>query len=103
MGPVQTDETSGESTLPVTLTLSDAPQLADGTPVNVNVKVAAADNVLAVPAEALLALAEGGYAVEVADSSGATHLVGVTVGVFADGMVEIEGDIEAGARVVVPE
>jgi Putative peptidoglycan binding domain len=103
MGPVQTDETSGESTLPVTLTLSDAPQLADGTPVNVNVKVAAADNVLAVPAEALLALAEGGYAVEVADASGATHLVGVTVGVFADGMVEIEGDIEAGARVVVPE
>jgi hypothetical protein len=39
----------------------------------------------------------------VADESGVTHLVPVTVGVFADGMVEIEGDIDAGTRVVVPE
>jgi multidrug efflux pump subunit AcrA (membrane-fusion protein) len=69
----------------------------------VNVEIAAAENVLAVPVEALLALSEGGYAVEVADESGVTHLVPVTVGVFADGMVEIEGDIDAGTRVVVPE
>jgi hypothetical protein len=103
IGAAQTDDSTGAATLPVTVTLDDAPQLADGTPVDVNVEVAAAENVLAVPAEALLALAEGGYAVEVADSSGATHLVGVTVGVFADGMVEIEGDIQAGADVVVPE
>jgi hypothetical protein len=103
IGSAQTDESSGTSTLPVTVTLSDAPQLADGTPVDVDVEIAAAENVLAVPAEALLALAEGGYAVEVAGSAGTTHLVGVTVGVFADGMVEIEGDIQAGADVVVPE
>jgi hypothetical protein len=102
IGAAQTDDT-GAATLPVTVTLDDAPRLADGTPVDVNVEIAAAENVLAVPAEALLALAEGGYAVEVADSSGATQLVGVTVGVFADGMVEIEGDIKAGAEVVVPE
>jgi Putative peptidoglycan binding domain len=103
IGAAQTDDASGVTTLPVTVTVKDAPQLADGTPVDVNVEVAAAENVLAVPAEALLALAEGGYAVEVADSSGTTHLVGVTVGVFADGMVEIDGDIQAGAEVVVPE
>ena len=103
IGSAQTDESSGTATLPVTVTLSDAPHLADGTPVDVKVEIAAAENVLAVPAEALLALAEGGYAVEVATSSGATRLVGVTVGVFADGMVEIEGDIQAGSRVVVPE
>ena len=103
IGAAQTDDSTGAATLPVTVTLEDAPQLADGTPVHVDVEVAAAENVLAVPAEALLALAEGGYAVEVADSSGATHLVGVTVGVFADGMVEVKGDIQAGAEVVVPE
>ena len=49
----------------------------------------------------MLALAEGGYAVEVADGA-TTRLVGVTLGVFADGMVEIAGDIDAGAEVVVP-
>jgi hypothetical protein len=103
IGSAQTDEASGETTLPVTLTLSHAPALSDGTPVDVNVEVAAAENVLAVPAEALLALAEGGYAVEVVDSSAGTHLVGVTVGVFADGLVEIDGDVRAGTKVVVPE
>ena len=39
------------------------------------------------PVEALLALAEGGYAVEVPDETSATgtRLVGVELGVFADG------------------
>jgi hypothetical protein len=104
IGPAQTDAETQETTIPVTLSLRKAPPLADGTPVDVHVEIEAATNVLAVPVEAVLALAEGGFAVEVADvSTGATRLVGVTLGVFADGMVEIEGDIEAGARVVVPE
>jgi multidrug efflux system membrane fusion protein len=103
IGAAETDETTRASTLPVTVTMRNAPVLADGTPVDVNVEIAAAENVLAVPVEALLALSEGGYAVEAADESGLTHLVPVTVGVFADGMVEIEGDIDAGTRVVVPE
>jgi hypothetical protein len=103
IGPAQTDEATGTSTLPVTLTLADAPPLTDGTPVDVNVEIAAATDVLAVPVEAVLALSEGGYAVEVVDGeSGATHLVGVELGVFADGMVEVDGDVEAGAEVVVP-
>ena len=54
------------------------------------------------PVEALLALAEGGYAVEVDDGGAATHLVGVELGVFADGWVEVTGDVEAGDQVVVP-
>jgi peptidoglycan hydrolase-like protein with peptidoglycan-binding domain len=106
IGAAETDETTGEATLPVTLTLSDAPPLADGTPVDVHVEIAAAQGVLAVPVEAVLALAEGGYAVEVAEGEGATattRLVGVTLGVFADGMVEITGDIAEGDQVVVPE
>jgi hypothetical protein len=97
----ETDEQAGTTTLPVTLTLADAPAMSDGTPVEVQVEIAAAEGVLAVPVEALLALAEGGYAVEVADGA-TTRLVGVTLGVFADGMVEISGDIEAGDQVVIP-
>jgi multidrug efflux pump subunit AcrA (membrane-fusion protein) len=104
IGAAQTDESTGVSTLPVTLTLAEAPSLADGTPVDVNVQIVAATGVLAVPVEAILALAEGGYAVEVLDpATGTTRLVGVELGVFADGMVEITGDLEAGAEVVVPE
>ena len=97
----ETDDQAGTTTLPVTLALADAPALPDGTPVEVHVEVAAADGVLAVPVEAVLALAEGGYAVELADGA-TTRLVGVTLGVFADGMVEITGDVAAGAEVVVP-
>jgi peptidoglycan hydrolase-like protein with peptidoglycan-binding domain len=104
IGAAQTDESTGTSTLPVTLTLADASSLADGTPVDVHVEIAAATDVLAVPVEAVLALAEGGYAVEVIDpATGTTRLVGVDLGVFADGMVEITGDLDAGAEVVVPE
>lgn len=115
IGAAETSETSG-STLPVIVTVSDGLELADGVPVEVVVEVVAAEGVLAVPVEAVLALAEGGYALEVAASSAAdsaaatvdpattagTRLVGVTLGVFADGLVEVVGDIEAGARVVVP-
>jgi multidrug efflux pump subunit AcrA (membrane-fusion protein) len=58
--------------------------------------------VLAVPVNALLALAEGGYAVEV-DRGGRRELVGVTLGLFADGLVEVKGHgLAAGDRVVVP-
>jgi len=64
------------------------------------------DDVLAVPVNALLALAEGGYAVEVVDSKkGAAKgtLVGVETGLFAGGLVEVSGDgIAEGTKVVVP-
>ena len=72
----------------------------DGMPVSVIVTTVAAEGVLAVPVEAVLALAEGGYALEVADAAGATHLVGVELGVFADGWVEVSGDVTAGDQVV---
>ena len=60
---------------------------------------------LAVPVNALLALLEGGYAVEVAADDGTTHLVGVKTGIFQDGWVEIEvpdGGLAEGDDVVVP-
>jgi multidrug efflux pump subunit AcrA (membrane-fusion protein) len=54
-----------------------------------------------VPVGALLALAEGGYAVEVVDGDGTTHLVGVDIGEILDGKVEISGGVEVGDSVLV--
>jgi multidrug efflux pump subunit AcrA (membrane-fusion protein) len=76
----------------------------DQAPVNVEITTESAQNVLAVPVDALLALAGGGYAVELAD--GRVHrLVAVTVGLFddAEGLVQVSGQgLYAGQRVVVP-
>jgi peptidoglycan hydrolase-like protein with peptidoglycan-binding domain len=59
-------------------------------------------DVLAVPVTALVALAEGGYAVELAEAGG-TRLVGVETGMFAGGKVEVRGSgLREGQRVVVP-
>jgi peptidoglycan hydrolase-like protein with peptidoglycan-binding domain len=59
-------------------------------------------NVLAVPVAALLALAEGGYGVQVVEKS-ATRIVAVQTGLFADGKVEITGNgLRAGLKVVMP-
>lgn len=49
-------------------------------------------DVLLVPVNALLALTEGGYGLEVVDDDGTTSIVPVTTGLFADGKVEVEGD-----------
>ena len=59
------------------------------------------ENVLYVPVNALVALAEGGYAVEVL-SSGEQIYISVEIGVFTDGFVEIVGNIEEGQEVIVP-
>ncbi len=90
----------GSATIPVDVTVSGGASIPDGMPVTVVITIVAAEGVLAVPVEAVLALAEGGYALEVADGGGATHLVGVELGVFADGMVQVTGDIAAGDQVV---
>ncbi|MFI6333128.1 peptidoglycan-binding protein [Micromonospora chersina] len=48
------------------------------------------EGVLVVPVGALLALAEGGHGLQVIDG-GATRVVAVTTGLFADGKVEVSG------------
>lgn len=62
------------------------------------------ENVLTVPVNALLALNEGGYAVEVAGTkSRKSKLIGVKTGLFANGFVEVSGaGIAEGTKVVVP-
>jgi hypothetical protein len=59
-------------------------------------------NVLTVPVAALLALAEGGYGVQVVDGA-TTKIVAVRTGLFAAGRVEITGaGLAAGTVVGVP-
>ncbi|MEV6925842.1 peptidoglycan-binding protein [Dactylosporangium sp. NPDC051485] len=56
-------------------------------------------DVLAVPVGALLALAEGGYGLQVVEGA-TTRVVAVTTGLFADGRVEVSGpDIREGMTV----
>jgi peptidoglycan hydrolase-like protein with peptidoglycan-binding domain len=75
----------------------------DQAPVDVDITTATAKNALAVPVTALLALVEGGYAVEVQDAGGARHLVRVKLGLFAEGLVEVSGNgLRPGTTVVVP-
>jgi peptidoglycan hydrolase-like protein with peptidoglycan-binding domain len=92
-----------QATFAVEIALDD-PTVAEGldeAPVDVRAVSETVENVLAVPVSALLALAEGGYAVEVVEST-ATRLVAVEPGFFADAMVEITGGVDAGDTVVVP-
>jgi peptidoglycan hydrolase-like protein with peptidoglycan-binding domain len=90
------------------LTVTPERPQATGTGMNVGVQVSlavqSARDVLAVPVSALLALAGGGYGLEVVAPSGAHHLVGVTTGLFASGEVQVSGPgITTGTRVVIAQ
>lgn len=74
----------------------------DQAPVDVGFELERATDALTVPVTALVALEGGGYAVEVLGEGGATRMVDVEPGLFAEGRVAVEGELEAGARVVVP-
>jgi peptidoglycan hydrolase-like protein with peptidoglycan-binding domain len=77
----------------------------DQLPVNVWITTASVPRALVVPVDALLALASGGYALEVVGADRAHRLVGVTLGLFddADGLVQVSGGgVYAGERAVVP-
>ncbi|HEV8627530.1 MAG TPA: peptidoglycan-binding domain-containing protein [Acidimicrobiia bacterium] len=90
----------GDAEVQVTITPNGSTDGLDGSPVDVYVTRRKAENVLAVPVGALLALAEGGYGVELA---GDHTLVAVETGLFADGMVEVRGNgLQPGTKVVVP-
>jgi hypothetical protein len=77
----------------------------DQAPVTVAITTGSVQDALVVPVNALLALAGGGYAVEVVSPSGSSSLVLVQLGLFddADGLVEVTGSaLAAGQKVVVP-
>jgi hypothetical protein len=84
----------------ITLDQQAASAGVDSGPVTVTVPGPARKGVLVVPVAALLALREGGYAVQVVTGT-TTALVGVQTGMFADGNVEITGaGLQAGQQVV---
>jgi hypothetical protein len=77
----------------------------DQLPVNVWITTGTANNAWVVPVDALLALANGGYALEAVGNGGVHQLVAVTLGLFddADGEVAVSGSgLHDGLRVVVP-
>lgn len=99
------NDPTATATVPVEITLDDPAATAefDSGSVDIALERSREDRVLAVPVTALLALAEGGYALEVSDGAGATHLIGVRIGTIADGYVAVTGDgVAAGVSVVVP-
>ncbi|TCO56001.1 putative peptidoglycan binding protein [Actinocrispum wychmicini] len=72
----------------------------DAGSVSVRFTTASKPGVLVVPVGALVALAEGGYAVEIADVGG-RRLMAVRPGLFANGRVEVSApELRAGMRVV---
>jgi peptidoglycan hydrolase-like protein with peptidoglycan-binding domain len=93
---------SSDTKFDVSITLDDPAAItaADATSVDVRFTADSRSAVLTVPVGALLALVEGGYAVEIADGD-RRRLVPVKPGLFSDGRVEISGpDVREGMRVV---
>jgi peptidoglycan hydrolase-like protein with peptidoglycan-binding domain len=81
--------TDSESIVQVEVALARAPDELVGTPVDVIVAIDRRADVLFVPVSALLALAEGGYGLELVRDDGTTKVVRVDTGLFADGKVEV--------------
>lgn len=94
-----------KTTIEVTVTVDDPKALAGFDQASVDVAFTAAEraDVLTVPVAALLALAEGGYGLEVVEG-GSTRIIAVQTGLFAAGRVEVSGpDVVEGMTVGVPK
>ncbi len=93
-----------ETNLEVTVTPDDAAAFAGLEHVTVEVGFTASrkEQVLTVPVSALLALAEGGYGLQIVEG-GTSRIVAVELGMFAAGRVEVSGaGITDGTQVGVP-
>ncbi|MEW2401193.1 hypothetical protein [Streptomyces sp. NPDC046862] len=93
------DDTSGQPRLTVGIALRDTAAVRglNSAPVRVRFTSQTRKGVLTVPVGALLALREGGYAVQLPGG----RLVAVRTGMFSKGLVEVSGTgIDAGTKVV---
>nr|WP_221382650.1 peptidoglycan-binding protein [Actinoplanes polyasparticus] len=97
------DESEQDTTkIDVTIGFAQTPAGLDEAAVTVDFVASQVKNVLTVPVNALLALSEGGYGVQVVEG-GATRIVTVETGLFADGRVEVSGNgLAEGLKVGVP-
>lgn len=94
----------GGATVAVTVSIADQGKLGDLTKTPVEVRYVAQErkDVLTVPVAALLALAEGGYGLELVDAGG-TRTVAVEIGLIAGGRVEVRGaEVAEGQTVGMP-
>ena len=74
----------------------------DQSPVTVKVEEVLEQDAVAVPIAALLALAEGGYGLEVLDPDNTVRLVGVELGTFHGNQVSISRGVQPGQSVIIP-
>lgn len=88
----------------ITITVDDQAQLSgvESGSVEVTVPTKSQRDVLAVPVEALVAVQEGGFGLQVVTGNGhGSTLVGVDTGMFADGLVQVSGKgVTEGRKVV---
>ncbi len=99
----------GNGTPTVTVEVAPADPAATGgldqAPVTVSITNTTVRDALVAPIDALIALSDGGYAIEIVNTDGMHHLIDVTVGLFDDAanLVQITGPgLAVGERVVVP-
>jgi hypothetical protein len=103
--PDGTGVAASDASVEVTVRIADQKALGalDAAPVDVDFVSTKREDVLAVPVASLLALAKGGFGVEVVDG-GRTRIVAVKTGMFAAGRVEVSGEgIAEGVTVGVPK
>jgi hypothetical protein len=103
--PEGASTTAADARIEVTVTIANQRALGSlqAAPVDVDFVSGRRGDVLAVPVVALLALAKGGFGVQVVDGA-TTRIVPVKTGIFAAGQVEISGKgIAAGVKVGVPQ
>jgi len=103
--PDSTSSAAPDASIKVTVTIADQEALGslDAAPVDVDFISEERKDVLAVPVAALLALAKGGFGVEIVDGD-TTRIVAVKTGIFAAGRVEVRGEgIAEGVTVGVPK
>lgn len=94
---------SADLVLDATVSITEVPDtgLIEG-PANVRITDQVKNGLTMVPVRALVALAEGGYAVQVVGDDGQARYVGVETGLFQDGWVQITGAVKPGDKVEVP-
>ncbi|MBT8228355.1 MAG: efflux RND transporter periplasmic adaptor subunit [Dactylosporangium sp.] len=98
-------EATTDTKIEVTITSDDPTVLAayDQASVEVAFTASERENVLTVPVSALLALAEGGFGLQLVEGS-TTRMIAVRTGLFASGRVEVSGDAVAeGLTVGMPD
>ena len=103
-GAAPAEPPAQDSTVSVTVEVADQKSLGafDRTPVDVRYTARERKDALTVPVAALLALAEGGYGVEVVESA-VSRVVAVEVGMFSDGRVEVSApELAEGSLVGIP-